>query len=539
MANGIMLAVMIMIFSHLNRERLLVYSFLLLVHVVLTLAFLADRSPGTDAAATGFPLDDAWIHLVYGKSIAQTGLPYYNNGALEAGFTSPLWMVFLALAELAHSLFSLSIVFSVKLLGTLLAWISSLAIYELCRKLSCSFLIALLAAALAAANPVGVFAQISGMEVALTCALLTLTALAFVFERWRLCALLLGLSFLSRPECMLVLILMIASYWLSNRRTEVRLRVRTLATLILPTAIAAVMWICYCLAVTGHPLPNTFYAKYSSADAVSGFANIASEIVLGLPVMSIVIGVVLFLVGTFAMIRVRTRASLVVLLIPWVFLAGIALTRPMPPVCGGYFYWLRYAIPALPFLFVPIAMGASVFANPSQHFTSLKIKPGTVKVLNVATALLLLACFVSYPSEMNSSKSQFAWNCQNVNEVQVEIGKWVKRNAPRDAALLTIDAGAIRYFGEHKTVDIIGLNNHAMLFDRKLLRNVILQPDTLSGYMRSQGATYYVAFPGLMASVVNSSSFQKQFSPIAEFTSPNYTLSNAHQGSMVIFGLNH
>jgi hypothetical protein len=505
--------------------------------LLLTLAFLADRSPGTDAAATGFPLDDAWIHLVYGRSIAQTGLPYYNDGALEAGFTSPLWMVFLALAELAHSLFSLSIVFSAKLLGTLLAWISSLAIYELCRKLSCSFLIALFAAALAAANPVGVFAQISGMEVALTCALLALTALTFVFERWRLCALLFALSFLSRPECVLVLILVVAVYWLSNRRTEVRMR--TSMTLILPTAIATVMWICYCLAVTGHPLPNTFYAKYSSADAVSGFANIASEIVLGLPVMSIVIGVVLFLVGTFAMIRVRTRASLVVLLIPWVFLAGIALTRAMPPVCGIYFYWLRYAIPALPFLFVPIAMGAAVIANPKQHFTSLKIKPGTVKVLNVATALLLLACFVRYPSEMNSRKSQFAWNCQNINEVQVEIGKWVKRNAPKDAALLTIDAGAIRYFGEHKTIDVLGLNNHALLFDRKLLRNVILQPDTLSVYMRSQGATYFVAFPGLLASVVKGSSFQKQFSPIAEFTSPNYTLSNAPQGSMVIFGLNH
>jgi len=122
--------------------------------------------------------------------------------------------------------------------------------------------------------------------------------------------------------------------------------------------------------------------------------------------------------------------------------------------------------------------------------------------------------------------------------VQVEIGKWVKRNAPKDAALLTIDAGAIRYFGEHKTIDILGLNNHVLLFDRKLLRNIILQPDTLSEYMRSQGATYYVAFPGLLASVVSSSPFQRQFSPLAEFSSSNYTLTNAPQGSMVVYGLN-
>jgi hypothetical protein len=521
-----------------KRERLFAYSLLLLLHIILMLFFLADGSPGTDAALTGFPLDDAWIHLVYGRAVAHTGLPYYNDGALEAGFTSPLWMVFLALAELARSVFSLPVVLSVKLLGTLLAWISTLAVYELCRKFSCSFLIAILVGVLAAANPVSVFAQVSGMEVALTSSLLALTALAFAGERWRLCALLLGLSFLSRPESALVLILLVVIYWLSTRQTEVRLRIRTLATLILPTAIAAVVWVCYCLIVTGHPLPNTFYAKYSSADALNGFANIVGEIVLGLPAMFVGVGIILFLAGAFAMMLRRPKLSLVAMLIPWSFLAGIALTRPMPPGCGNYFYWLRYVIPVLPFLFIPMAMGASVIANPGMNLTTFRVGPGRARILSVVAVFLLLACFIRYPSEMAHRRSQFAWNCQNINEVQVEVGKWVKRNAPKDAALLTIDAGAIRYFGEHKTIDILGLNNHTLLFDRKLLRNIIVQPDTLAEFMRSQGATYYIAFPGLLASVVNSSSFQKQFAPIAGFSSSNYTLSNAPQGSMVVYGLN-
>ncbi len=529
---------MISIFTQLNRERLLVYSLLLIVHVALTLTFLADRSTGTDAASTGFPLDDAWIHLVYGRAVAQTGLPYYNDGALEAGFTSPLWMVFLALAELAHSVFSLPVVLSVKLLGTLLAWISSLAVYELCRKLSCSFLIALLGSALAAANPVSVFAQVSGMEVALTGALLTLTALAFALERRRSCAVLLGLSFLSRPESALVLILLVVIYWLSTRQTEMRLRVRTSTTLILPAILAAVMWICYCLAVTGHPLPNTFYAKYSSADALNEIANIIGEIVLGLPAMFVGFGVVLFLVGAVAMIYRATKFSLVILLIPWVFLAGIALTRPMPSGCGVYFYWLRYAIPALPFFFIPTAMGASVIANPRQRFASLRVSPGTATALNIAAVLLLLACFVGYPSEMTYRKSQFAWNCQNINEVQVEIGKWVKRNAPKDAALLTFDAGAIRYFGEHKTIDFFGLNNHALLFDQKLMRNINTQPDLLTDYMRLVGATHFVVFPELRRSLVNSPPFQRLFSPVAAFSSPNYTVATLLQRQMVIYGLN-
>ncbi|TFH59237.1 MAG: hypothetical protein E4G91_09040, partial [Candidatus Zixiibacteriota bacterium] len=521
-----MFAAMMLIFSHLNRERLFAYCLLLLLHIALMLFFVTDRTPGTDAAATGFPLDDAWIHLVYGHAAAQTGLPYYNNGVLEAGFTSPLWMAFLALAELVHAVFSLPVVLSVKLLGTLLAWISTLAVYELCRKFSSSFLIALLAGALAAANPVSVFAQVSGMEVALTCALLTLSTLAFALERWRLCAILLGLSLLSRPESVLVLILVVAVYWLSTRRTEMRLRLRTSMTLVLPAIIAAAMWLCYCLAVTGHPLPNTFYAKYSSADALGGFANIIGGIVMGLPAMSVGIGVVLFLVGTVAMIYRASKSSLLVLLIPWVFLAGIALTRSMPFDCDVSFYWLRYAIPALPFLFVPMAIGASVIANPRQHFTSLGVRPDRVTVLKVVPVLLLLACFVRYPSEIALRKSQFAWNCQNINEVQVEIGKWVKRNASKDAALLTVDAGAIRYFGEHKTIDILGLNNHPLLFDQKQMRNINTQPDSLAEYMRSQDAAYYVAFPGLLSSMVKSTAFTKLFSPAAEFSSPNYTVAS-------------
>jgi len=533
-----MLAAMISIFRHLHRERLLVYCLLLIVHVALTLTFLADRSPGTDAASTGFPIDDAWIHLVYGRAVAQTGLPYYNDGALEAGFTSPLWMVFLALAELARSVFSLPVVISVKFLGALLAWISSLAVYELCRKLSCSFLIALCAGALAAANPVSVFAQVSGMEVALTGALLTLTALTFALERWRSCAVLLGLSLLSRPESVLVLILLVVVYWLSSHQTEMRLRLRTSMTLVLPAIIAAVMWICYCLAVTGHPLPNTFYAKYSNADALNGFANIIGEIVLGLPAMFVGFGIVLFLVGAVTMIYRATKSSLVVLLIPWVFLAGIAVTRQMPPGCGVYFYWLRYAIPALPFLFVPMAIGASVIADPKSCFASISIRPGMVKVFRVVAVLLLLACFGGYPSQMAYRKSQFAWNCQNINEVQVEIGKWVKRNVPRDFSILSFDAGAIRYWGEHKTIDFFGLNNHPLLFDQKLMHNINTQPDSLADYMRSVRATHFVVFPELRRSLVNSPSFQRLFSQVAEFSSPNYTVATPLQRQMVICGLN-
>jgi len=161
-----------------------------------------------------------------------------------------------------------------------------------------------------------------------------------------------------------------------------------------------------------------------------------------------------------------------------------------------------------------------------------------MKVLPVVALFLLLACFSGYPSELEQSTSKFAWNCQNINEVQVEIGKWIKRNAPRDATLLAVDAGAIRYWGERKTIDVMGLNNHALLFDQKLKYDICTKPDTLAEYMRSQDATYFIAFPGLLPSLVKSTAFPELFSPVAEFSSPNYTIASSLQELMVVYGLN-
>ncbi len=43
----------------------------------------------------GFRLDDAWIHMVYGRSLASEGVLAYNPGVASAGATSPLWALVL------------------------------------------------------------------------------------------------------------------------------------------------------------------------------------------------------------------------------------------------------------------------------------------------------------------------------------------------------------------------------------------------------------------------------------------------------------
>ena len=60
----------------------------------------------------GFPLDDAWIHMVYGRELALSGTLAYNPGEPATGATSVGWAFLLAVPHLVTEEF-----------GTLLRWV--------------------------------------------------------------------------------------------------------------------------------------------------------------------------------------------------------------------------------------------------------------------------------------------------------------------------------------------------------------------------------------------------------------------------------
>ncbi|HET6335725.1 MAG TPA: hypothetical protein VFG30_21015, partial [Polyangiales bacterium] len=66
------------------------------------------------AGGVDFCLDDAWIHLAYAKSLRLGDGLSYNPGDHETGFSSPLWVLLVAVMP-----WGASPVLSVKLIGTL------------------------------------------------------------------------------------------------------------------------------------------------------------------------------------------------------------------------------------------------------------------------------------------------------------------------------------------------------------------------------------------------------------------------------------
>ena len=516
--------------------RRAIWLVLLVVHIVLALMFVFDRSPGTDAALTGFPLDDTWIHMVYARNLAQSGLPYYNDGVLEAGFTSPLWLVFGALAHLVASLSGVSAVVIVKVLGVLLAWLTSVALFEICRRLTEVFASSVLCGLYVAALPVMAFSQVSGMEICLTTCLATWAILCLLKTRFLLGGVLLGLGAIARPESAVLTALVVLLVFLLGSSESRWGKLNRVLKLLLPTVILLSLWSVFCLVITGHPMPNTFYAKASPYDVLGTFGRILGEIVLQTPDMFLFSGVLLYALGVLYMLTLRQRTiALTILLYPWFFIFAIAASRHIPGQSGVYFYWFRYVMPALPFFFVPVAAGFEFLWSAARRSPANGSKKSIKWLIYLVAILLVGVSWIKLPGELQFRSNQYAWNCQNINEVQVELGKWVNENTPEDAILAVNDAGALRYFGERKTIDLLGLNSQRVLFNPRLAGKLQFDLTTMVEFLTVEDARYLVIFPYWFPGVVQAERFETHFELIQSRQSQNYTISDAPLDLMAVY----
>ena len=497
-----------------------------LLHAGAAVLFLADRAPVSDAALLGFPIDDAWIHMVYGRSLAEHGLPYYNPGQLETGFTSPLWILVVAVAHWIGALLSVAPWAVVKLIGVVLGATACVLVFHLAHALTKSFGASLFGAVLAAVSPTAVFAGLSGMEVTLASTTALGVALAYQRGNLRSSGVLLAACAISRPEgLVLVAATVVASTFASARRNRAE-KLAAASKLGLPTAAAMGAWMLFCLYATRRPLPNTFYQKAGTASPGSWFGTVG-ETVMAMPANMGGAGLLLLALAVMALRWRRERPTTVLVLsFPWIFLVAIAATRELPPGHSGYFVWLRYMAPALPFLFVGMASGMALLLELPSWIRARA--PAAARPLTLAyiPALSLGAlALLPYPDAIDTAKQRFAWNCQNMNEVQVAFGRWVGNHTPERAAVMVNDAGAIRYFSERRNVDLLGLNCADMLDPARA--PVFLDPRAMAQLMQMEGARYMVIFPSWFPNLVDHARFMGFFEPVLALRSENYTICKA------------
>jgi hypothetical protein len=419
-----------------------------------------------------FPLDDAWIHLAYAKSLRLGDGLSYNPGDHELGCSSPLWALLLAVWPIAGDP-----VRPVQLLGILLhavtAWIAAHLGIDLARRRATLqaplpvLSLALLAGVLVAATPTLVQASVSGMEVSLCAALVLAVAWAMLGGHVAPAGVLGALAVAARPEA-LGFVLALAGVLVPWRRRmgerggEGGGGVRAPLVAVAGALAALAAWMLYCRTVAGQWWPNAQYIK-GQGGGVAGLRYMSEQVLPWQPWLVSLTGVVLLALALRGELRERRPELLALVLAGLATWAAIALGRPLDPALA--FYQSRYFAPFAAVFVVVLPFGL----------------PRTRRWI-VSLALMLPVAAVA-GLQIGSLHQQSQGQRADTRELHTTVAHAIAEMLPRDARVAVEGAGAPRFWAPRSMtiLDLVGLNDHRAArrhFDRtaKLCHFVASRP---------------------------------------------------------------
>ncbi len=450
--------------------------------LVLTAAALAaalglflqrERLIAGPVGLSGFPLDDSWIPFQFARNVAEGHGFAYNPGVPVSGSTAPLWTLLLA------GLFKAGGAYPAwaKAAGVAAALGAAWLARRLCLAWTGDTALGLTAALVTAWSAPMIWGALSGMEVTLAALLVTAAFVAHAAGRVPIAAALAGLCVLARPESVLLVPLLWLAGPLTARRSAIVWGLP--AVILLP-------WVAFNVRTTGTPLPATAAAKIEGGlvgllsgareSAVTTFLSrpwqFEREWIAWLASVNVLLPVLL-LPGLWVLWRRGGRA--------WALPASILLLHPLgmgllAPYQGPGFQEGRYSIQLLP-LAVVVAVSAFV---PLVSMARLRPLWG-----RVACALLLLASLAT----LGAGATRYAWAVQNIDAMQVSLGRWVEANTPAGARLALNDVGAIAYLGRREVVDVMGLVTPAIIPYRRDGEAGVLR------YLERACPDYLIIFP--------------------------------------------
>jgi hypothetical protein len=420
------------------------------------------------AGRPGLPLDDSWIHLRFADNFAAGRGFGINPGAPVAGSTAPLWTVLLAGAA-ALGVPGLA---AAKGLGVLAYAAGALATRRVALAAGLGRGAALGAGVTMAALERAAWGALSGMEVPLAVLLVAVAALLATRDRPLGAAGVLGLAALARPEAGLLIPLHAAA----GGRPAAAARRLGIAALVLAPALV------FNVATAGRLAPATAAAKIEGGllGWVEGVPD--SPAAAARRVGRYTFEWVTRLADDHPALPVLAAAGLGLLRRPALrWLAGALLLHPIgtalvAPYGGPGFQTGRYSAHLL-----PLAVVAAVAAL-ERLVRALPVRRA-LRAAVVGLALLPLVMAVGPASRA------YARGVENINAMQVRLGRWAARHTPPAAVLAVNDIGAISYFGHRRVLDLMGLVTPEILPYRRH------GPDGLLKYLEWRCPDYLVVFP--------------------------------------------
>jgi hypothetical protein len=419
------------------------------------------------AGVSGFPLDDSWIHLHFARNIAEGAGFSYNPGVPVAGSTAPLWTLLLAAAVAVFG----SSVAVVKTVGTFV----TLAAVIVTRRAAIQWRASRIAA-LGAGIGLGwtgamAWGALSGMEVTLAALVVAAALLAHARGHEAMTAIFAALAPLARPEALILVPLLALARPVTVRRVALYAGV---------TAVVLAPAVAFSVATVGSPFPATAGAKVEGGllGWLAGVREPARVTWLERPA-DFLGGWARWLATTDWMLPIALAAALVVvwrrpgraLGVPALALLAHPLAMALfAPYRDPAFQEGRYSIHLLPLAFVILAVALG---------PRLTRAGGTLVVVYLALAVIAV-----FPAA-----ARYGWAVQNIEAMQVHLGRWVDQHLPRRGAIAVNDIGAIAYLSRREVLDLVGLVSPDVLPYRRAGETGVAR------YVRERCPGHVIVFP--------------------------------------------
>ncbi|NIJ14579.1 hypothetical protein FHU38_004980 [Saccharomonospora amisosensis] len=411
------------------------------------------------------PIDDAYIHLQYGRQLG-SGHPFqYNTGdPVSTGASSLLYAFVLGAGYAIGFKGGLFLPFAVSL--GIVCFAGSAAFTYRLGRLFAGRAVGVWAGVLTAVSGPLLWGAASGMEVGLTAVLLTGSVLAFTRERpkgrFLYTPVVAALLALVRPEGMFFAIALTAAmvWTIFAARKAGMVRTRTVPAFavwgLLPVAAGVGQYLFYKLAT------GTF-----TANGVRSKSHLYNDPILYVgDFVDRTVANVRGLVGSFTALDNTDFAFPGALLLFFVGLGYLLATRVewrplLAAIAVGFavvvvsastletalIHELRYFQPFLPLFVLFTVCGGYALTRlvPQERSRGIALHSLLLVVL-----LFSLAALPTWAVRLGRESA-------TIRDTDVSVGAWINGNLPEDAIVGVKDVGAIAYFGERRVVDTIGL----------------------------------------------------------------------------------
>jgi hypothetical protein len=425
------------------------------------------------AGTFAFPLDDAWIHQSYARTVAEHGEWAFLPGSPSSGSTAPLWTLLLVPGHWLQSPVAWS--YALGFAG----WGAMVALgYTLSLTLWKDRTIAGWSALALAVEWHLAWAAVSGMEIVLYTALVLLLLTLYLTRRgnpfvWGVVG---GALTLTRPEGMLLLAL-VGAHFVWERRRAWRGVVQGLVALGAGWLLFVAPYGIFNWAVSGLVFPNTFYAKQQEYGILLETVPLYERL-LSLAWQPWIGGQALLLLGLpwFPWRRLSSAQWLPLL---WATSIVVLYAARLPVT----YQHARYLMPTIPIVLV---YGVAAFATALRRVPTLWQRPVAAGTL-AAFGLFLLLGASAYG--------------QDVALIECEMGQtanWVAEHSESHELIAAHDIGRLGYVAQRPILDFAGLISPETI-------PIIRDEAALLDLAEARGARYLVTFADWYPKMVEDS----------------------------------